>query len=150
MNTYVKDDGGMAYADNGDTILIHSLFACRLWPWMLLSSRIAKQCSMHAPTTTCIVPSASSSAAWPAFRHVDVRATCTPLHPTRPTGVCKKNAGQLTSLKLPVPLTPIQSNVDCVHHESAERAKKKLEVATAQKDSLFNFGQMGVRGASGH
>ena len=59
------------------------------------------------------------------------------------SGVCKKNAGQINSLKLPVPLTPIQSNVDCVHHESAERAKKKLEVATAQKDSRFNFGQMG-------
>ena len=62
------------------------------------------------------------------------------------SGVCEKNAGPLILLNLPVPLTPLQSNVDCAHHECAERAKKKLKVVIAQKSSCFNFGQMGVRG----
>ena len=45
-----------------------------------------------------------------------------------------------------IPLTPAQSNVDCVNIECEELAKKKLKVVAALKCSCFNIELVGVWG----
>lgn len=64
------------------------------------------------------------------------------------SGVCEKKAGPLILLNLPVPLTPLQSNVDCAHHECAERAKKAESCYSAEM-LMFQLWAYGGKGESG-